>query len=318
MREIVQCYHCLVRVVPNKDQTCPSCLGRIEALDTSVPYSPNIERLRLEAKKRTALGKSERWKARGLFVAAWIPIVGLWNFGFPKYALAFFLANASRNRYDVSRRIMAPNGFVLLAKDPRPPVVFLRSFRDDGAYDQNPVLENFSKLTPFYAITPRTTQEERVALATSCVGPVVAIGRPRERLPEMGAARMYVPESHWQSTVEDLLKRARLVIVRVGPSQGVAWETETAVRLVPPERIVFYLEAESDLAEFVEGKLPIPIPRAFKIKRFVYFDNNWDPQSASRIQKVLKSKRIYRIRVPKDLIVVYCVCALLLAWILFW
>jgi hypothetical protein len=42
------------------------------------------------------------------------------------------------------------------------------------------------------------SEEEQVAQAVRAVGPMVAVGRPGESLPYVGAIRMYLPRENWQ------------------------------------------------------------------------------------------------------------------------
>jgi hypothetical protein len=84
------------------------------------------------------------------------------------------------------------------------------------------------------------SDEEALARALGGIGPFVAIGQPDEWLPKLGAYRMYRGHSEWQDTVRDLLKRASLVIVRVGYTPGLLWELRNTAELVDSDRIVFW------------------------------------------------------------------------------
>ena len=54
-------------------------------------------------------------------------------------------------------------------------------------------------------------------------------------------AREYLPAENWQSTVTDLMARARVVIFRPGDTENCWWEIKEAIRLVKPERLLFLL-----------------------------------------------------------------------------
>ena len=82
------------------------------------------------------------------------------------------------------------------------------------------------------------TIEQELTRVLSRVGPVVAIGRPGDSLPELGAARLYARDDEWRAKVSELMLRARLVVIRAGPTPGLQWEIEEASRLLPPERVV--------------------------------------------------------------------------------
>ena len=77
----------------------------------------------------------------------------------------------------------------LLASDPRRPVVYLRSFEADSEIVLRP--DGFWKKAATilfdYAVT--FSPEQELAEIVNRVGPVIAIGKPGEPLPELGAAR---------------------------------------------------------------------------------------------------------------------------------
>ncbi len=122
----------------------------------------------------------------------------------------------------------------------RAPVLYLRSFRDDGQalpagagrWDPSRLLGRLLSIT---------SAEQELTYILRRVGPVIAIGKPGEPLPELGAARLYVDHAQWQQTVRQLLQRAALVVVRVGASAGVQWEVENTLATLPRRRIVFVL-----------------------------------------------------------------------------
>ena len=55
-------------------------------------------------------------------------------------------------------------------------------------------------------------------------GKFVAIGDPADKLPTLGAQKVYCDESHWQSTAIALIKNAMCVIVQCGDTAGLGWE----------------------------------------------------------------------------------------------
>ena len=130
--------------------------------------------------------------------------------------------------------MVAASAAEVMARDPRPPVLYLRSFAADdttaaGLESGHPALVLLS------------TEEEQLAQVLAEIGPVIAIGRPGEELPHIGAARFYVSHDLWQDEVSRLMSHAGLVVLRAGDSAGLWWEVERAARLVRPERIVFLL-----------------------------------------------------------------------------
>lgn len=118
--------------------------------------------------------------------------------------------------------------------DRREPILYLRGFLDDGTRPEPNRLQHgclMTLLPGLFQLTPfRATHEELIVQEMKRKGPVVAIGRPGERLPEGGAHRMYVDNHEWQHTVQALTKAARTIIVRLTDSEGIRWEFETVCR----------------------------------------------------------------------------------------
>ena len=152
-----------------------------------------------------------------------------------------------------SRRHEAVSAAQAMADDPRPPVLYLRSFQDDGS-----VLIEDQGLPGMQALTRATSpvsSEEELARILQNIGPVVAIGKPGEKLPELGAARLYVNHDEWQAVVGALMKQAALVVVRVGRSPGVLWEIGQALTQIPRERLALVMLGDEPLSPPVAARL---------------------------------------------------------------
>lgn len=124
--------------------------------------------------------------------------------------------------YARSKRYFVLSAQDVLAEDTRPPVIYLRSFKDDRGSSVNTMKNRFPLwrlLHPFKLwasglnVFDTRTEEEILAEVLHQIGPVVGIGRPGEKLPLLGAARVYVGDDHWQQTVHDFLSRAGLVVL---------------------------------------------------------------------------------------------------------
>jgi len=111
------------------------------------------------------------------------------------------------------------------------PVLYLRAFHDDA------VTSSAEPRGQAGGFLPTDTEEEQLVGVLSEIDPVVAVGRPGERLPELGATREYIGED-WQQYVIQLMGRARLVVVRAGATPGVTWELSEAGTRVSPDRLV--------------------------------------------------------------------------------
>jgi TM2 domain-containing membrane protein YozV len=151
-----------------------------------------------------------------------------------------------------SRQYGALDADQAMARDPRPPVLYLRSFADD----RNALMGEQSFLERRGAvIAAPVTPEQEMADILDSIGPVVAIGKPGEPLPELGAARLYVTDDQWQAKVQDLMRRASLVVVRLGSSPGLLWEIEQALAHLPRQRLVLAVLGGSVVAPALVERL---------------------------------------------------------------
>lgn len=150
-----------------------------------------------------------------------------------------------------SRRHEAISADEAMKLDARPPLLYLRSFHDDGG-----VVSEGGALAHWILRATRTgSDEEAIAKALAQHGPVIAIGKPGEPLPELGAARLYVAHDKWQERVIELMRQARLVVIRIGSSPGVLWEIEQALATVPRQRLVLALLGDAARAPETIGRL---------------------------------------------------------------
>jgi len=151
-----------------------------------------------------------------------------------------------------SRQYGAIDADEAMRRDPRPPVLYLRSFADDG----EALFGEPSKwLRRGANLAAPVNAEQEIADILDAIGPVVAIGKPGEPLPELGAARLYVADDQWQAKVGELMRKARLVVLRVGSTPGLLWEIEQALERLPRQRVVFALLGGSVVAPAVLARL---------------------------------------------------------------
>lgn len=143
---------------------------------------------------------------------------------FPIYAglgfLGIVLANTiTRN---LSRKYQAQP-----KRDNREPILYLRPFHTD----RSPLKWRTRLLTSHFAIVPgepRTIDE--IVLHECCLdGPIVAIGRPEEAVPPLGAARIYVEGDNWKDVVLGLARSAKYIVIATEPTDGVIWEVEQII-----------------------------------------------------------------------------------------
>jgi hypothetical protein len=211
----------------------------------------------------------------GLFVGqdfAVVSLLALW----PAYL--FF-----RVFTDEGRRRVAASADSLLERDSRPPILYLRLFEDDGKASPRAHMRVHKAALSVWTLR---TYEERLAFALRRIGPLIAIGKPHEDLPTLGAARTYVPDRAWREKVDKEMRRAQLVVLRVGHSEGLLWELQRAVSTVRPERLVICLPETHRQIVYLYFRLstsavfPHGLPSEIGNADFLYFDSEWRPHLA--------------------------------------
>jgi len=133
----------------------------------------------------------------------------------------------------------------VLKKDDRPPVVYIRSFKDDHV-----IIAATSRARKWYANiflwAASVSIEQELAFIMNRVGPVVAIGKPGEPLPELGAARLYVSDDEWQNRITEMMKQSRLVVIRGGTTANLWWEIDQARRVLPLRKLLIVSPGEGE------------------------------------------------------------------------
>ena len=122
----------------------------------------------------------------------------------------------ARALWRVGRRLNLRRRNEVILRD-KPPVLLLRSFTDDVAGIPSNML--IARL-----FRRRKRLEEMIGEQLTTAGPFVAIGRPGERLPQLGASRLYVGDSEWQTVVQSYIARSDLIILIAGKTHWVQWE----------------------------------------------------------------------------------------------
>jgi hypothetical protein len=130
-------------------------------------------------------------------------------------------------------RYITPSAAVVLHDDRRPQILLLRSFKDE-----NISMYRFGDIFFFSLVPPmarwllfRQRLDEFFEKSLRSYGPVTAVGRPKEALPSLGAAREYASDDNWMSLVEMRIRQAKLVIAILGSTEGFAWEMSAVLRL---------------------------------------------------------------------------------------
>jgi len=119
-------------------------------------------------------------------------------------------------------------GESVLQGDTRPPVVYLRSFKDEEL--ESSVFDRFKNLassdkTWLAATVPNNGIQEQDALGYVFrkIGPYIALGRPGEKLPELGSSKLYATNNEWQDTIRAFFNKSRLVVFRAGITDSLKW-----------------------------------------------------------------------------------------------
>jgi hypothetical protein len=195
-------------------------------------------------------------------------------------AIIFLLMYLWGRLFSWTKKHRVAVGDSALAKDRRPPVLYLRSFGDDPLAAKRPGQVDGAW----------RTEEENLASLLSDIGPFVAIGRPGERLPTLGATRMYIRDDEWQDKVMHLMFTARLVILRCGDTGGLRWELRQAITTLRPQQLAllvpFNPQQYAEFREWAATELPKPLPpypqgpknRYGTLQGIIYFQSDWTPQ----------------------------------------
>lgn len=212
-------------------------------------------------------------------------------------ALPLALAASVWSTVNWCKSLLARSGAELLAADTRPPIVYLRSFAEDvDAGEVRPGLDY-------------QTREKMICSVLEAVGPIVALGKPGDALPSLGAARIYVePHADWQLQIKALLRAARLVVISAQTSDGIVWEIREVVQSVAPERVILLLpqivtpsltkrsarkriaKAYERFREQAQSLFPRGLPTSVGGSNILLFTSDWEAYVPMVIK--LKSSRI--------------------------
>ena len=161
----------------------------------------------------------------------------------PCLALLMFRAAGGRS-LQASRRYLRVSLEQAQATDPRPPVLFLRSFRDDAVALPPPKAGIAFRLYNF-AERNKSLDELLLEEGTS-LGPVVALGNPTDAVPPYGAARAYFQHSDWQTMVTRLMEDAVAIVICVDDTESLWWEIKFVVEQQYLNKTLFLLHPKYD------------------------------------------------------------------------
>ncbi len=210
----------------------------------------------------------------------WRPLVWL-IIGFVYLGMIGTPLAALRRRTSQARQRSAEDS--LQKSGARRPIFYLRSFGLDDQIGRTSLLEIMSNIQP-------ANPEQAMIRAASRCGPVIAIGRPGEFLPALGAAGFMcrMPSGRKKSPIVATV--AQLVVWASGTTQGLEWEITHLVRALSPEKLVLWPhpqllnldadEREAQWAGFVDGLgalFPHRLPKPLGKTQFFAFDKDFTP-----------------------------------------
>lgn len=140
--------------------------------------------------------------------------------------------------------------------------MFLRSFNQDD--DRVPVTggDRFARWPA--GINRSRTLDELLLEHGSPYGPVLAIGDPRDPVPPLGAARVFVPErgNGWQDVVRGLVDASKCVVMCPNTGRGVQWELDLIASSTARLTVIFLASPELSRADTLAlfGRLAPNLP----------------------------------------------------------
>ncbi len=138
--------------------------------------------------------------------------------------------------FDRARRWASPSLESVLRYDRRSPVLLIRSFKDDSTD-----IEDWSsdiRATRSWRLAKALTLEETMNSTLRCYGPLIAISRPEEKLPPVGAAREHLGDADWQERVEQHIKSSRIIVALLGDTDGLTFEYQRVIALGCLDRLI--------------------------------------------------------------------------------
>lgn len=189
--------------------------------------------------------------------------------------------------YFLAKRHLALSAREIMARDLRPPVLYLRSFQDDATA----VPHSF---VPTSVGVNLLTEEERLAWVFRDIGPVIALGAPAEQSSPPGAGRMHAPNRLWHDAITELMTRARLVVLRIDDtSEALVWEFCQAIACLDPKQLLLlipyhpdeYKSFRQEIDTCCQLRYPLPVWPKFYLLDYrktlcgaIFFQSDWKPQ----------------------------------------
>jgi hypothetical protein len=163
----------------------------------------------------------------------------------------------------------------------------LRSFKFDEALAAE--TKKWLRYVPVLGVFAETL-EARVLSQLVSFGPIIAIGRPGEFKPPVGAMRFYVSHEIWRNTVEELVPECQLIVWTTGITEGLHWEIKHLLHIVQPFKLLVcvdmqFTERSQDARETkwssfraaFRDVFPRPLPEKIGNVFYFAFKEDWTP-----------------------------------------
>ncbi len=151
-------------------------------------------------------------------------------------AVAGFAGDLARRRYQKVRNW-----------DGRSPIFFLRTFTQDTSKAK---VQTANRVLGWLTGIGRPmTLDETLLEHGSPYGPVIAIGDPKDKIPPLGAARIFVSNDDWQSVVTGLVASSKAIVMCPTGTEGVRWELDHLVGADAQARTIYLASPELPAAE---------------------------------------------------------------------
>jgi hypothetical protein len=182
-----------------------------------------------------------------------------------------------------SRRYFQTQADELLKVDLRQPIVFLRSFEEEE------VEREVRRVTWSLGRFLDYSVEARLYRHFQEYGPFIAIGSPRDNVPQIGAARMKLPDDQWQDVVTTWMQAANVIVMFAGMTNWLSWELMKVAEGEHAEKLllifrkgVSVLSAGYGATRFAEEK--DNSAARFEAVRDAFYHTKWSPALA-KIEK---------------------------------
>lgn len=213
------------------------------------------------------------------------------GYGYTFFPLGLYIG---KHLIRLGKKVSSISAEEILLADRSLIILFLRSFKEDGLARNYhgikprseviklPLLLSFyQKISGSYNLT----LEEELERFFLNWGPFIALGKPGEDFATIGAARLYVGNNSWKSSVVDLINNSRIVIWQAGQTASTWWELKTLIQLINPTRLLLIIpDPSSNLKQFKKFFyranifLPIKLQMTTSPVNFVAFDKEWKPR----------------------------------------